>query len=231
MRATAHGDHLITLTRLGWVNAHLVREDDGLTLVDTTLGGGAKALLEQAQRAHGPITRIALTHAHGDHVGSVDALHSELPDVEVAIGARDAPFLKGDKSLRPGEPDAKPRGGFPRIDTEPTRLLAAGERVGSLEVVPAPGHTPGQIAYLDTRDRTLIVGDAFQTLGGVAVAGVVRPLFPLPAMATWHRPTAVESARRLLELRPARLAVGHGRTLEAPEAAMREAIAVAERKA
>src|SRR4051812_15453737 len=36
MKATKHGDHLIRLNRLGFVNAYLVREDDGLTLVDTT---------------------------------------------------------------------------------------------------------------------------------------------------------------------------------------------------
>lgn len=230
MRSRRHGDHLVTLTRLGCINAHLVREDDGLTLIDTTIGGAASNLLRAAEVAGGRIVRIALTHAHGDHVGSVDSLHAELPEAEVVIGARDARFLRGDKSLDPGEPDRKPRGSFPRVETEPTRLLAPGDRVGSLEVVASPGHTPGHVAYLDTRDRTLVAGDAFQILGGVAVAGVIRPLFPFPATATWHRPTAVASARRLLELGPTRLAVGHGRTIEEPQAAMREAIAVAERK-
>jgi glyoxylase-like metal-dependent hydrolase (beta-lactamase superfamily II) len=222
---------LATVTRLGFVNAHLVREDDGLTLIDTGLRGSARAILSAAREQGAPIARIALTHAHVDHVGSLDALKGELPQAEVVIGARDARFLRGDKSLDPDEPQAKLRGGYPRVETEPTRLLAPGDRVGSLEVVPSPGHTPGHVAYLDTRDRTLVAGDAFQTLGGIAVAGVVRPLFPLPAMGTWHLPTAAESARRLADLEPARLAVGHGRTLEDPVPAMREAIAVAERKA
>jgi glyoxylase-like metal-dependent hydrolase (beta-lactamase superfamily II) len=43
-------------------------------------------------------------------------------------------------------------------------------------------------------------------------------------MATWHRPTALESARRLLELNPARLAPGHGPVVESPGAAMEAAI-------
>ena len=32
----------------------------------------------------------------------------------------------------------------------------------------APGHTPGQVAFLDTRDRTLYCADTYSTLGGVA---------------------------------------------------------------
>jgi glyoxylase-like metal-dependent hydrolase (beta-lactamase superfamily II) len=94
-------------------------------------------------------------------------------------------------------------------------------------VVSAPGHTPGQIALWDARDGALIAGDALQTRAGVAVAGTVRWLFPFPALATWHPPTALASAQRLRALLPTRLAVGHGEVLEQPLAAMDHAIAVA----
>ena len=225
MKTTRHGEHLIKLTRAGIVNAYLVREEDGFTLVDTALPGSAAALIEAARAEGGEIGRVAVTHAHGDHVGSLAALHEQLPDAEVLVPERDARFLRGDKSLDPGEPQAKPRGSYPKVDVEPTRLLAAGERVGSLEVVPAPGHTPGHVAFRDVRDSTLIAGDAFQTLGGLAVSGKLRPLFPFPALATWHKPTALETARTLRELRPSRLAVGHGGVLESPTPAMDGAIA------
>jgi len=126
---------------------------------------------------------------------------------------------------QPGEPaDAKLRGSYSGAKTRPTRLLSPGDRVGSLEVVAAPGHTPGHIALLDTRDRTLIAGDAFSTLAGVETSAKVNPRFPLPTLATWHRPTALETARSLRALDPARLAVGHGRTVDAPGAAMDGAI-------
>ena len=207
----------------GIVNAFLVDEDDGLTLIDTTMGGGAaKAILAEAGR---PIVRIALTHAHQDHIGGLDALAAELPGVEVLISSRDAKLLAKDMSPEPDEPaDAKLRGGYSGAKTQPTRLLEPGDRVGSLEVVAAPGHTPGHIAFMDTRDRTLIAGDAFSTLGGVATTAKPNPRFPLPAFATWHRPTALETARALRALDPARLAVGHGRTVEKPGAAMDAAI-------
>jgi glyoxylase-like metal-dependent hydrolase (beta-lactamase superfamily II) len=175
--------------------------------------------------------RIALTHAHGDHIGSLDALARALPGLEeIVISDRDARLLAKNTTTDPGEPpEAKMRGAYPGAKTRPTRTLAAGDRVGSLEVVAAPGHTPGHVAFLDTRDRTLIAGDAYSTIGGVATSAKANPFFPLPVLATWHKPTALESARALRALDPARLAVGHGPVVDAPGAAMDKAIAKAAR--
>jgi glyoxylase-like metal-dependent hydrolase (beta-lactamase superfamily II) len=228
VRTTRHTDRLIRLTRLGAVNAFLVVEDDGLTLVDTMLSRSQDGILAAARELGRPIVRIVLTHAHGDHVGSLDALAAALPEAEVSISARDARFLGGDRTLDPGEPQSKLRGSYPTTSTRPGRELSPGDRVGSLEVVAAPGHTPGHVALLDTRDRTLIAGDAYSTLGGVATSAKANPRFPLPAMATWDRPTALRSARELRTLDPARLAVGHGSVVDAPAAAMDAAIAKAE---
>ncbi|HEU5011677.1 MAG TPA: MBL fold metallo-hydrolase [Roseiflexaceae bacterium] len=219
--------NLAQLTRLKMVNCYLVREADGFTLIDTGMSGSADAILKAAQQLGAPIVRIALTHPHSDHVGSLDALHAALPNAEVSISARDARFLAGDMRLDADEPQDKLRGGFPQVTTRPDRLLAAGDRVGSLEVVAAPGHTPGHVAFFDTRDGTLIAGDAFYTIGGVTVTSVMRWRFPLPYMATWSKPRALQSARVLRALNPTRLAIGHGKVIDQPagaiDAAIREA--------
>jgi len=214
------------ISRLGFVNCYLVREDDGLTLVDTAVPKSSKAILEAAGAAGTPIRRIALTHAHGDHVGSLDELAGQLDDVEVLISARDARLLAKDMSLDAGEPDSKLRGSYPGANTQPTGTLTPGERVGSLEVVAAPGHTPGHVALLDTRDRTLYCGDAFTTWGGaVETTARMHPRFPLATMGTWDRPTEIETARALRALDPTRLAPGHGKVVESPGPAMAAAIA------
>jgi glyoxylase-like metal-dependent hydrolase (beta-lactamase superfamily II) len=215
--------HQITL--LGFVNVYLVEEDDGLTLVDTAVPRAQKKILAAAQQLGAPIRRIALSHAHGDHIGSLDALAAALPDAEVLISTRDARLLRKDKSLDPGEPQDKLRGSYPGAKTTPTRTFAPGERIGSLEVVAAPGHTPGHVAFLDTRDRTLYCADAYSTLGGVATTAKPNWRFPLPAWSTWSRPTALETAKALRALDPARIAPGHGKVVEAPAAAMDRAIA------
>ncbi|MAT95719.1 MAG: hypothetical protein CL608_01020 [Anaerolineaceae bacterium] len=230
MKLTRHGQNLWQVTRLAFFNNYLLREADGLTLIDTNMGGSQKDILAAAETIGLPITRITLTHAHGDHVGSLDEVAALLPEAEVAFTPRTAEFLQGNLELRPDEPQDKLRGGFMERSTKATHLLEPGELFGSLRVIAAPGHTPDHIAFFDERDGTLIAGDAFQTAAGTAVAGITRWLFPFPAMATWHLPNALKTAVTLRNLNPSRLAVGHGRVLENPASQMEQAIEEAEAK-
>jgi glyoxylase-like metal-dependent hydrolase (beta-lactamase superfamily II) len=212
------------VSRFGFVNAYLVEEEDGVTVIDTMIPGSTKAILGAAAKLGKPVTTILLTHAHGDHVGSVDALHAAVPEAALVISERDSRYLDKVMTLDPGEPQDKLRDGWPSTETKPTRTVTPGERVGSLEVIASPGHTPGHVSFLDPRDRTLYTGDAYSTLGGVATAAKGHLWFPLVMGATWHKPTAVESAKALRALDPARLAPGHGKVVESPGAAMDAAI-------
>ena len=234
MKITRLNSNLTQLTR--WplvfpINVYLVRDGDGLTLVDTAMPGSGKAILTAAAEIGLPITRIVLTHADSDHISALDELHAALPQAEVLMTARTAQLVSGD--FRQDEEEAA-KGVLGRFRksarTRPTRTIGHGDMLGSLQVVQSPGHAPDHIALFDVRDRTLIAGDAFQTRGGMAVSGMIRPTFPFPGIFTWHKPTALESAIALRALNPDLLVVGHGDALTTPQPAMDRAINVAERK-
>ena len=226
MRVVQETDNLFRLTRFGMINCFLVREADGFTLVDAGLRGSAGNILNAASRLGAPIRRIVLTHAHIDHIGSLDSLMAALSSVELVIGQREARLLTKDLSLDAGE-QGKSLLGFTGAKSRPSRLLVEGERIGSLGAVSSPGHTPGHTAFLDVRDNALIAGDAFTTQTGVVVAGVFKALFPFPALFSWNAVLAAKSAAKLRRLNPSLLAVGHGPSIPSPaqqmDAALEEA--------
>lgn len=214
------------ITQLRFVNAYLVEEDDGLTLVDTLTPSGAPLLLAAAQALGRSITRIAITHGHLDHVGSLDAVRVRYPDAEVTFGRREAKLIAQDFSREPGEP-ATPRWfNFPKVATTPDWSVEPGDRIGSLRVHDAAGHTPGQIAFSDVRDGTLYCGDALHSFGGGLHAtdrGTLR--FPFPSVVVFDKAAARRTARELAALSPARVAPGHGQVIESPAAALERAVA------
>ncbi len=215
MKVVQETENLFRLTRFGMINCFLVREADGFTLVDTGLRGSAVAILSAATRLGASIRRVVLTHAHIDHIGSLDSVMAALPAAELAMGKREARLLAKDLSLDEGE-SGKTLLGLTGAKASPGRLLAEGERVGSLQAVTSPGHTPGHMAYLDVRNNTLIAGDAFTTQTGVVASGVFKLLFPFPALFSWNAVLSAKSAAKLCGLNPSLLAVGHGPSISSP---------------
>ncbi|WML38286.1 MBL fold metallo-hydrolase [Neobacillus sp. OS1-2] len=213
------------------VNCYLVEEEDGLTLIDAALGFCTKGILKAAETIGRPITKIVLTHAHEDHVGALDSLKMILSEVPVYISISDHRLMNDDRSLDPHEEQTPIKGGVPKkLKTRANVLVKEGDFVGSLTAIAAPGHTPGSMAFLDLRSKALVAGDAFQTRGGMAVAGDMKPLFPFPSFGTWSKKTALASAKKLVSYGPQLLAVGHGEMVENPVKRMEMAIGNLERK-
>jgi glyoxylase-like metal-dependent hydrolase (beta-lactamase superfamily II) len=225
--ATQSREHLVQIVHRRVFNCYLVVEGDGLTLIDTGPARALPAIHAEVTRLGKPIRRVLLTHAHGDHLGCLDQLADELgSELEVIVSRREAPLLAGDFSLREDEPGPGPKQrNYGHPTTKPTRLVDDHDQVGSLSVIATPGHTPGHISLIDTRDRTVIAGDAITTLGRVAVPSDLVWCWPFPALSTWSKQLALQSARRMLDERPVRLATGHGPIVHDGTARLGQAIA------
>ena len=80
----------------------------------------------------------------------------------------DARILAGEKVV-----EGKLPGSWPKVETVPDVRLSAGDRVGSLEVVASPGHSPGHVTYAVRDEEAMFSGDVlFQgSVGRVDLPG------------------------------------------------------------
>jgi len=161
----------------GRVHAFLLDDGNGLTLIDTMYNDDARHVLAELKdigRAPADIRHIILTHAHKSHVGGVAALKkaSGAPvyahdwEVDIIAGRREATRV----SAVPRRPLAVYQlqlglalGLGKHMPCEVDHRLKAGSRVGPLEVVETPGHTPGSLSFWWPERRALFAGDVIAT--------------------------------------------------------------------
>lgn len=225
--------HLYQLTFLPHlfpINCYLFETNAGLIVIDMGVSSFVSTIQKLARDSHQKVAMLLLTHAHGDHVNGVPAFRKAFPHAKVGISRRDSAFLKGNFALQAGEAQRKIKGGFSKQQIQVDFTFTDRELINGLKVVATPGHTPGSVSFLETATKIIVAGDALQTQGGIAVAGVLKLRFPFPGLATWSPAIALASAKKIAQLHPAVLAVGHGEMLLKPEKMLQKAIKAAERK-
>ena len=215
--------------RILFVNLFAIGEPGNWLLVDAGLYLSANRIRAWAERHFGGTAprAILLTHAHFDHVGSLEELASQW-DVPVYVHPLELPYVTGQEKYPP--PDPTVGGGlmalmspfYPRgpidLSTRALPLPNEGFIPGFIEWqwLHTPGHTRGHISLFRERDRALIVGDAFCTTKQeslLAVAQQKPELHGPPAYYTPDWKAARASVERLAALRPLALAPGHGQPM------------------
>jgi len=151
----------------GFSNSYLVEQPDGkLTLVDCGFQpNGEKILAEVASMGRKPadVTMIVLTHGHQDHSRGAAKLKG-------ATGARLAAHESEVDYITQKNRYPPPKGGMRAmaallgafVKVAPAEVdvrLKEGDKVGRLEVVHTPGHTPGSIVLLDPATKSVFSGD------------------------------------------------------------------------
>ncbi|MFG2769764.1 MBL fold metallo-hydrolase [Streptomyces sp. NPDC048350] len=191
--------------------AYLWRDDEELTLIDAGWVGSADEV-ETAIRGAGldpaRLRRIVLTHCHRDHVGSAQELADRF-GARILAHRLDAPVIRGEAPVP--DPDLLDweiplyENGLTVPEAPPTRVdheVEDGEELGfgdGAVAVHIPGHTAGSIAVHLPDHGVLFTGDTVASVQGVTF-GVMHV----------DRERAMESMRRLAELKPSILCCGHG---------------------
>ena len=131
-------------------------------------GASSKAELEQFltwmdERKYNLVS-VLQTHGHLDHVAGLNLVRQAHPEVPIHMHERDLPLYEGFEE-RVAEwrfqLEEEAKGSLP---TDNLHLFDDGKKnieVGdlNLEIIPAPGHCPGQVGYYEPQTKSLFGGD------------------------------------------------------------------------
>ena len=160
MEITKHV-HLLEAMKGSYV--YLILEEEPV-LIDTGLKSKF-ASLERSLQALGmrfeDIAHIIVTHQDVDHIGNAKALKA-ASKATLWSSVEDKPYIQGE---RKGTGVRKMIQTLIKVD-HPTidQTFAPGQRIGDLEVIPSPGHTPGHVCLL--YHDVLLAGDLVKTSRG-----------------------------------------------------------------
>lgn len=217
-------------------NLYLVRSGSGWVMIDCGWAGSARPLLDAVEKMLGPgnaPAAIFLTHIHPDHSGAAGVLARSW-GIPVYVHQAELPMAAGryipefsmpmDRWLVAPFLWSLPTRARRRLEaandiTDVVQSLPLSGEVPGLPdwvAVPAPGHTPGHVAYWRSKDGVLMTGDAVVTVNLNSLRGVLLgspDLSGPPWYTTWNWKTSMDTVSRLAELGPRVLAPGHGQPL------------------
>ncbi len=207
---------------LGYVNAFLLAEEDGLTLIDAGLRGNERKIwkaIAGIDREPDDVRHVLVTHHHADHVGSLAAV-KESCGAEAYVHPLDAPIVAGEKP-RPAANRGSITGRLfgrliERLPAYRPSPAAAEHEIndgdelpvgGGVRVIHTPGHTAGHVSFLvEGHGGVIFAGDAVGNMFG----RIGKPLL----MYTEDMDEAKQSMRKLAELEFDTACFGHGRVLK-----------------
>lgn len=169
----APGIFSITQEEGGHVHGFLLDDGNGLTIIDTLFNDDGSVVLDEIRKAGKQISdlkTIILTHAHRSHIGGAAKL-KELSNATVYCHKWEQEIIEGRrKATKVGLWPKKPLqvyklqvglalGAKPHVPCVVDKELKDGDRIGPLQVLSTPGHTPGCLSFYWGERKALFTGD------------------------------------------------------------------------
>ncbi len=121
-------------------------------------GMGLARLIDRVRRQGSTLTRILLTHGHGDHIVGISELRQAFPTARVSCPAGEADLLTN------GEKNLSALCGFDITVSPADELLEPGQTLtlGELSwtLLDTSGHSPGGVSFYCPQAGVVLTGDA-----------------------------------------------------------------------
>ena len=146
----------------GVANAGVVVDEDGVTVIDTLMVRSQWEPFAAAVRAlERPVKRVVLTHAHIDHVGGTKAFpHASVLGTPPTSAVLDQPMpIEAYKAFMPAFDEEFDD--LAEMGTRPVthEVDGAANLTPRVELLPASGHTPGDLLALVADADVCFAGD------------------------------------------------------------------------
>jgi glyoxylase-like metal-dependent hydrolase (beta-lactamase superfamily II) len=198
-----------------FVNQYMIRDGSGLTLIDTGLKGNYNNVLNAIQKIGyklDSLKNILITHADGDHYGSLFELQIKSSAVSMT-SALEAEAISMGMMSRPLK-----LVGFQRCIIKLTsklfssppaiiqQIISPGQVLqvfDGLQVLDSSGHTPGHLSFFQESQSVLFSGDSIRLTANAAPK-------PSSGANTWDLKRAQDAFLMQMDMHPKVICAGHG---------------------
>ncbi|EJN93530.1 MBL fold metallo-hydrolase [Streptococcus ratti] len=182
---------LKTLNDAALENTYYLVNDQAVLVIDP--GSNTDEILKQIKSINKPLAAVLLTHAHYDHIMSLDAVRQQFNHPPVYISEKEASWLGSPRDNLSG---LDRHSDMEDIIAAPADFYFDYEKIYQLsgftfKVVPTPGHSWGSVSFIFDDDQAVFSGDALfrETIGRTdlptgnfdeLIKGIRENLFTLP---------------------------------------------------